>query len=31
VPLPDADHVILRLVQVREDCIASLATYMRAV
>jgi hypothetical protein len=31
VVLPDADHVILRLVQVREDCMASLATHGRAV
>ena len=31
VVLPDADHVILRLVQVREECLASLATHVRAV
>ena len=30
VALPDADHVILRLLQVREDCLASLATHVRA-
>jgi hypothetical protein len=30
VALPDADHVILRLVQVREECMASLATHVRA-
>jgi hypothetical protein len=30
VVLPDADHIILRLVQVREECMASLATHGKA-
>ena len=29
VPLPNADHVIVRLLEVREACLASLATQLR--
>jgi len=29
VPLPNADHVIGRLLEVREACLASLATQLR--
>jgi hypothetical protein len=29
VPLPDADKVIIRLLEVREACLASLATQLR--